>query len=163
LSSACISGAFGAGKRVTLAGGPFEGTSKEIPRNLRKRVQKESWAGGVGLHFIGVYSDIWSVRIFVFFISFFLCFSAFAEYRVYKLKITNMKTEKSREIFSTLMPREYLLYYSVASFEKIEIVDHWMCWKRSDGFKPLCSRPTASLAEGQKTGSPQTENPVLSP
>jgi hypothetical protein len=88
---------------------------------------------------------------------------AFGEYRVYKLKISNQQTGKSREILSTLMPREYTLYNTLGAFEKIELVDHWMCWKRSDGFKPLCTRPFASLEKGQKTGSPAPDQPVLSP
>jgi hypothetical protein len=89
--------------------------------------------------------------------------SAQAEYRVYKLKISNQQTGKSREILSTLMPREYTLYNTLGAFEKIELVDHWMCWRRSDGFRPLCTRPFASLEKGQKTGSPAPDKPVLSP
>jgi len=90
-------------------------------------------------------------------------FSARAEYRVYKLRITNQQTGKSRDILSTLMPSEYKTYNTLGSFEKIELIDHWMCWKRSDGFKPLCTRPFASLEKGPKTGSPAPEKSVLSP
>jgi len=99
------------------------------------------------------------LSLFIMFVS----FQASAEYRVYKLKITDQKTNKSREILSTLMPREYTLYNTLGSFEKIELMDHWMCWKRSDGFKPLCTRPFASLEKGLKTGSSQSEKQPLSP
>ena len=92
-----------------------------------------------------------------------LSFSARAEYRVYKLRITNQQTGKSRDLLSTLMPSEYKTYNTLGSFEKMELIDHWMCWRRSDGFKPLCTRPFASLEKGPKTGSPPAEKAPLAP
>ncbi|MBY0385980.1 hypothetical protein K2X05_12545 [bacterium] len=64
-----------------------------------------------------------------------------AEYRVYKLKLTDTKTNKSREFLSILMPEQYAYYYPITAFETLQIVDHWMCWQRSDGYKKLCTRP----------------------
>lgn len=82
---------------------------------------------------------------------------AFAEYRVYKLKITDTESKAAREVLSTMMPAAYIVYYPIRSTEMVEIIDHWMCWKRSDGFQKYCSRPFASLEQSQKTGSPLTD------
>lgn len=76
-----------------------------------------------------------------------------AEYRVYQLKITDTLTQKSREVLSTMMPAAYIVYYPIRSSEMVEIVDNWMCWKRSDGYQKLCTRPFAGLEQSQKTGS----------
>lgn len=64
-----------------------------------------------------------------------------AEYRVFKLKITDTRKGTSREILSTLDPQQYVGYYPLGWYETVMIVDHWMCWKRADGYKPLCTRP----------------------
>lgn len=79
-------------------------------------------------------------------------FSANAEYRVYQLKITDTTTKKSREILTTLMPKAYIFYYPIRATEMVEIMDHWMCWKRSDGYQKPCTRPFASLEQSPKTG-----------
>lgn len=79
--------------------------------------------------------------------------SAQAEYRVYKLKITDTEKKTSREVLSILMPAAYIYYHPVRSTEAVEIVDHWMCFQRSDGFKKLCTRPFASLEQSPKAGS----------
>ena len=68
----------------------------------------------------------------------------FSEYRVYKLKITDTKKKKSRIVHSTLDWIQYRDYNHIKIHENIILVDHWMCWKRSDGLKPLCKRPVTS-------------------
>jgi hypothetical protein len=68
----------------------------------------------------------------------------FSEYRVYELRITNKKTNKSRTVYSTLDWIQYTDYHHLARDERIEMVDHWMCWKRSEGFNPLCKRPVTA-------------------
>ncbi|MCB9072730.1 MAG: hypothetical protein H6623_03845 [Bdellovibrionaceae bacterium] len=83
----------------------------------------------------------------------FLSFLSPAEYRVYQLKITDVQSKKSREVLSPLMPAAYIVYYPIRSTEMVEILDHWMCWERSDGFKKPCTRPSTSLPQSQKTGS----------
>jgi hypothetical protein len=70
----------------------------------------------------------------------------FAEYRVYKLKLTDTTTNKSREILSTMTPEQYVFYYPITPFQTLEILDHWMCWARGDGFKKLCTRPFSDEA-----------------
>ncbi|MBY0316232.1 MAG: hypothetical protein K2Q26_11965 [Bdellovibrionales bacterium] len=64
-----------------------------------------------------------------------------AEHRVFQLKITDTRSGKSREVLSTLDPKQYVGYYTLGWYETITIVDHWMCWKRNDGYRPLCTRP----------------------
>lgn len=79
--------------------------------------------------------------------------AAWAEHRVYQLKITDTEKKTSREVLSILMPAAYIYYYPVRSTEMVELVDHWMCFGRSDGFKKLCTRPFSSLEQSPKTGS----------
>lgn len=68
----------------------------------------------------------------------------FSEHRVFKLKIVNNKTKKSRIVHTTLDWLQYHEYHHLSRDESIELVDHWMCWKRSNGFKPLCKRPVTA-------------------
>jgi hypothetical protein len=91
------------------------------------------------------------MKIF-FFMLVFWSFGAEAEYRVYQLKLTDTQTNKSHEFLSTLMPKQYIFYYPITAFQTLQIVDHWMCWQRSDGFKKLCTRPFSS-AQSPKTSS----------
>lgn len=77
---------------------------------------------------------------------------AHAEYRVYRLRLTDTKSQKSREILSTLMPQQYVFYYPITPYETLQIVDHWMCWGRSDGFKKYCTRPFSDI-KSPKAGS----------
>jgi hypothetical protein len=64
------------------------------------------------------------------------------EYRVFELRIVNDKTKKARTVYSTLDGIQYPQYHHLSRDERIEVLDHWMCWKRSYGmFKPLCQRP----------------------
>jgi hypothetical protein len=92
------------------------------------------------------------MKIFSFIFILFFVYSAHAEYRVYQLKITDTTTKKSREILTTLMPKAYIFYYPIRSTEMVEMMDHWMCWKRSDGYQKPCTRPFASLEQSPKTG-----------
>ena len=77
----------------------------------------------------------------------------FSEYRVFQLKITDTKTKKSRTVYSTLDWIQYPEYHHLKLHETVELVDHWMCWKRSDGLKPLCKRPvTADTLKSESEG-----------
>lgn len=76
-----------------------------------------------------------------------------AEYRAFKLKITNTKTGIAREVISNLTPEQYVHYNPISWYETVEILDHWMCWQRSDGFKSPCKRPD----DGPKTRIPAAE------
>ena len=66
---------------------------------------------------------------------------ASAEYRVFKLKITNSKTKVSRFVYSTLDWIQYHEYNYLKPEEVVRLADTWMCWKRHQAFKPLCQRP----------------------
>ena len=69
----------------------------------------------------------------------------FSEYRVFELRIVNEKTKKERTVYSTLDWIQYREYHHLSRDERVELVDHWMCWKRSYGiFKPLCKRPVTA-------------------
>ncbi len=69
----------------------------------------------------------------------------FSEYRVFELRIVNSKTNKSRKVYSTLDWIQYPEYHHLSRDERVELVDHWMCWKRSYGVsKPLCKRPVTA-------------------
>jgi hypothetical protein len=83
-----------------------------------------------------------------------------AEHRVYQLRLTDTKTNKSREFLSTLMPEQYVFYYPITAFETLQIVDHWMCWQRSDGFKKLCTRPFSGAKTTPQSPKASSQTPV---
>lgn len=87
--------------------------------------------------------------------AFLLSSSWAAEYRVYKLRIVNDKTETSRIVHSTLDWLQYPEYHHLLRDERIELVDHWMCWKRSDNFKPLCKRPVTADTLKSENAEPE--------
>ena len=68
----------------------------------------------------------------------------FSEYRVFELRIVNTETDESRTVRSTLDWIQYRDYHHLSRDERVELVDHWMCWKRSGQFKPLCRRPVTA-------------------
>ncbi len=79
-----------------------------------------------------------------------------AEYRVFELNIVNEKTGKSRKVYSTLDWLQYAEYHHLSRDERVELVDHWMCWKRSDGpFKPLCKRPVTADTLKSENSEPE--------
>ena len=71
------------------------------------------------------------------------------------MEILDTKTNKSRTVYSTLDWIQYTDYHRLGRYERIVPVDHWMCWKRSEGFKPLCKRPVT--ADTLKSESEQPE------
>ncbi len=64
-----------------------------------------------------------------------------AEYRAFDLRITNTQTGKIRNVRSILDQGQYRQYYYLSSAEVIEYQDSWMCYERSDHFKPICANP----------------------
>jgi len=67
--------------------------------------------------------------------------TAFADYRVFKLQITNNKTKQARTFQSTLDPDQYRSIYGLKNEESITYVQTWRCWGRTDFFKPHCQSP----------------------
>jgi hypothetical protein len=82
--------------------------------------------------------------IFIFAI-FLLATSGFAraEYRTYKLGVRPKPDVKEKEavVYSTLDDQQYMTYYSVSGLEYVRIIQHWMCFGRTDQFKKLCGQP----------------------
>ena len=79
-----------------------------------------------------------------------------AEYRVFELRIVNTETGKARKVYSTLDWLQYAEYHHLKRDERVELVDHWMCWKRAYGvFKPLCKRPVSADTLKSENEGPQ--------
>ena len=79
----------------------------------------------------------------------------FSEQRVFKLRIVNTKTKKSHIVHTTLDWNQYIGYNHLSRDERIEVLDHWMCWKRSNGLKPLCQRPVTLDSLKSESQEPQ--------
>lgn len=75
---------------------------------------------------------------------------SWAEYRVFKLQITNSKTKQIKQFQSTLDPIQYTNLYPLAQFESITYVQTWRCKGRTDLFKPHCEPPANSKTEPTK-------------
>ena len=71
-----------------------------------------------------------------------------AEYRAYLLEIKNTETEQVRQVITTLDHIQYPQYHHLKAKESISLVDHWMCWERSDHFTPICLSPRQKEEEG---------------
>ena len=81
--------------------------------------------------------------------------SAQAEYRMFVLKITNNKTQKSQTRYSTMDPLQYKTIYPLSADESIEYVDTWRCKGNTSGFKVHCAKPPEKIAENQSENNPQ--------
>ena len=67
--------------------------------------------------------------------------SAYSEYRVYTLKITNSRQQTSRTIKSTLDPEQYKMFYPLQKEEAISYVKTWRCLGTTQDFAALCEAP----------------------
>lgn len=81
--------------------------------------------------------------------------AAQAEYRVFVLKITNSKTQKSQTRYSTMDPLQYKTIYPLSADETIEYVDTWRCKGNTSGFKVHCAKPPIKIGENQSENNPQ--------
>lgn len=81
--------------------------------------------------------------------------TAQAEYRVFVLKITNSKTQKSQTRYSTMDPLQYKTIYPLSADETIEYVDTWRCKGNTSGFKVHCAKPPTKIGENQSENNPQ--------
>lgn len=95
-----------------------------------------------------------------FLLSFLLCASAHAEYRVFTLMINNEKTNESRQFDSTLDPDQYQTFFPLKAGETIVYIDTWRCFGRTSGFKQLCAKPEPQLQPQTQTENraPSSEN-----
>ena len=71
-----------------------------------------------------------------------------AEYRVFKLQITNSKNQNVRQIQSTLDPEQYRMLYPVNADEYVTYVQTWLCPGNTNHFKAHCNPPETNLANG---------------
>ncbi len=66
---------------------------------------------------------------------------AFAEYRAFKLEITNEDTGTSRIVISNLDAYQYPGYYPLKPTEQIHQIQTWRCFGRTDYMTPYCPAP----------------------
>ena len=92
--------------------------------------------------------------LFVIFIAL-VSLAAQAEYRVFVLKITNSKTQKTQTRYSTMDPLQYKTIYPLSPEESIEYVDTWRCKGNTSGFKAHCTKPPEKIGENQSENNPQ--------
>jgi len=83
--------------------------------------------------------------------------NAFAEYRVFTLKITNTKTRDFRLVDSSLDPLQYPYYNTVAADEIVQYVATWRCYGRTGPDIPVCPNPKAPPPPAD---SSQTQGPA---
>lgn len=95
------------------------------------------------------------MRVFLVMILTLTSFAAWAEYRVFVLKITNSKTQHSQTRYSTMDPLQYKTIYPLSADETIEYVDTWKCKGHTGGFRAHCSKPPEKISENQSETSPQ--------
>jgi hypothetical protein len=76
-----------------------------------------------------------------------------AEYRVFLLGVTYDDTSGEQQVLSSLDNLQYDTYYKITSNQKTRIIDHWMCWGRTDDFKPYCDKPVRSPATADTAAS----------
>lgn len=79
---------------------------------------------------------------------------AWAEYRMFTLRITNTKTQEVRFVDSTLDPHQYGYYFPVKPEEQVVYTDTWRCYGRTGDFKPACPSPRSPAS---------AETPVAAP
>src|ERR1017187_8701851 len=92
-----------------------------------------------------------------------------AEYRVYRLgvKSTLNTKEKEKQVITPLDDIQYMGYFQVTNDQQTRIIEHWMCYGRTDhGLKP-CRRPNSKVppltAATDTTKSLQNSNPQTLP
>lgn len=66
---------------------------------------------------------------------------ASAEYRVFVLKITDSRTQNTRQFESTLDPDQYRSFYLVKPTETITYIDTWKCLGNTSLERGLCDKP----------------------
>jgi hypothetical protein len=65
-----------------------------------------------------------------------------AEYRVYLLNLQLLK-DKNKMIISTLDNIQFPGWYRGIRVEKIDLLDSWVCFGDTSGFKPPCDKPVS--------------------
>lgn len=87
------------------------------------------------------------VYIFSLLISFIIVPRAFAEYRAFRLKITNTNTGQERLVMSTMDHLQYPDYFPVHAGETVQYVESWKCKGNTSGYKPICAPPSTRTSD----------------
>jgi hypothetical protein len=64
-----------------------------------------------------------------------------AEYRVYRLGVTYEPGQGETEVLTTLDDQQYETYYKITANQQTRLIDHWMCWGRTNDFQEYCDKP----------------------
>lgn len=89
---------------------------------------------------------------------FFIPLFARAEYRAYRLQISNQG--QSREVITNFDHLQYPQVYPLESGESVAYLNSWMCWGRM-GSTPPCQDPKTSLPE--PTSGTESREPASQP
>ncbi len=82
--------------------------------------------------------------------------SAYGEYRVFELVITNTQTQQERVVISNLDPFQYPGYYDLRQDEAALYRDTWMCYGDTSYHKQYCPNPTPNQRPAERNlASPQ--------
>ncbi|MEZ0393180.1 MAG: hypothetical protein ACAH59_13245 [Pseudobdellovibrionaceae bacterium] len=84
--------------------------------------------------------------------------SAPAEYRAFRLQISNADGSESREEISTLDPDQYRGYHTAKQGERIVYTATWMCRGRTSDL-PICPNPR-ELASTETPEAPTQQQPL---
>ncbi len=82
--------------------------------------------------------------------------TAQAEYRVFRLVITDSASGTQREVLSTLDPFQYIGYHPLKLTEGINYTDTWRCFEDNSGFESYCPSPRTKKNEESTSLSSET-------
>ena len=92
--------------------------------------------------------------------------NAHGEYRVYKLGVKYDEKQKAEtEVLTTLDDLQYVTYFKITPTQSTRIIDHWMCYGRTDEFRAYCPapikprRPNPDQANAQPNLGSKQESP----
>jgi len=91
-------------------------------------------------------------------LQFFIIAYAKAEYRVYKLGVTYEPGQSEIEVLTTLDDLQYETYYKVTANQTTRLIDHWMCWGRTNDFAPYCDKPISPNPRLPANSTDQTQS-----
>ena len=75
------------------------------------------------------------------FLVFFFTLTSHAEYRAFELVVVDQFNVEQRVVHTTLDQHQYVRFHSLNFGERIVMARSWMCWERTDHFKPICTPP----------------------
>lgn len=101
----------------------------------------------------------------------FIPFAAQAEFRAFRLKITDVAGGTERQVVTRFDHLQYPMYRFIKKTEFAVIDQTWMCYDRSDHLGAVCAAPPKSpaldssggpgLAKRAASGNPQDRRPAI--